>query len=61
MSFWRGLVAGGILGLFAGALLLSEDEDENQNRAVRLRERVPRLDRAQRMVRKMVKLADLMK
>ncbi|MEW6447731.1 MAG: hypothetical protein AB1426_06550 [Bacillota bacterium] len=61
MSFWRGLVAGGILGILAGALLLSEEEDQNENRTIRLRERVPRLDRAQRMVRKMVKLADLMK
>lgn len=60
MSFWRGLVAGSLLGMFAGAMLLPEEEEE-QNRTVRLRERAPRLDRAQRMVRRMVKLADLMK
>jgi len=51
--------------MFAGALLLSEEEEEQNPARSRLsaglRERAPRVDRAQRMVRKMVKLADLMR
>lgn len=59
MSFWRGLLAGSILGIIVGALWLGEGEEES--RPGRLRERIPRLARAQRVVRKMVKLADLVR
>lgn len=58
MSFWRGMVAGSILGIIAAAILLPDSEPE---RRIRVRDRVSRLDRAQRMVRGVAKLADLVK
>jgi len=59
VTFWRGLVAGSILGMIVGALWLTDEGEEN--RVGRLRERIPRIERAQRVVRKMVKLADLVR
>jgi gas vesicle protein len=58
MSFWRGMVTGSILGIIAATVFLPEPEP---GRRVRVRDRVNRIDRAQRMVRGVAKLADLMK
>ncbi|MEW6769858.1 MAG: YtxH domain-containing protein [Bacillota bacterium] len=61
MTFWRGLIAGSILGMIAGALLLPEMDENDERQLSRLRSRVGRLARAQRMVRRMTKLADMVK
>jgi gas vesicle protein len=58
MSFWRGMITGSILGIIAATIFLPEAEP---SRRVRVRDRVNRIDRAQRMVRGVAKLADLMK
>jgi len=58
MSFWRGMVTGSILGIIAATIFLPESDPD---RRVRARGRVNRIDRAQRMVRGVAKLADLMK
>ncbi|MEW6183451.1 MAG: YtxH domain-containing protein [Bacillota bacterium] len=59
MSFWRGLITGSLLGIVAGAALLMDDDNEKQ--AVRRRHRVVRTNRAQRMVKGITKLAELMR
>jgi hypothetical protein len=61
VTFWRGLIAGSILGMIAGALLLPEMDENDERQLSRLRSRVSRLGRAQRMVRRMTKLADMVK
>ncbi|ACX52328.1 hypothetical protein Adeg_1217 [Ammonifex degensii KC4] len=58
MTFWRGLVTGGIIGLVAGALLLPELGNE---RSPRQRLKTRRLDRMQRMIRGMARLAELVR
>ena len=60
MTFWRGLIAGSILGMLIGAFWLA-DEEEEESQPTRPRGKIPRLARAQRVVRKMVKLADLVR
>ncbi|MEW6172450.1 MAG: hypothetical protein AB1510_05195 [Bacillota bacterium] len=59
MSFWRGLITGSLLGIVAGAALLMDYDDGKQT--VRHRLRAVRTDRAQRMVRGIAKLAELMR
>ncbi|MGO0122551.1 hypothetical protein [Desulfothermobacter acidiphilus] len=58
MTFWRGLVTGGIIGLVAGALLLPE---MGNDRFPRQRFKTRRLDRVQRMARGVARLAELLR